>query len=84
MKKIKKIFAVLGLVVLVGLYGTTLVSAIFVTPATKKFFMASLLATIMIPILLYIYIWLYRLIKGDEEEETAPKDNGFQEAFKDK
>lgn len=69
MDKIKRVLAIIGVLILIGLYGTTLVSAVLVTPATKKFFEASLLATVMIPILLYVYVWLYHLIKGDDEEE---------------
>ena len=59
----------------------------FVTPATQGFFKASLLATIMIPILLYGYLLVYRVIKGrneEEEEVQKPKDKGFAEAFSSK
>ena len=84
MDKWKRILAWIGIILLLLLYVCTLVSAIFVTPATQGFFKASLLATIMIPILLYGYLLVYRVIKGrnDEEEEVQkPKDKGFAEAF---
>ena len=87
MDKWKRILAWIGIILLLLLYVCTLVSAIFVTPATQGFFKASLLATIMIPILLYGYLLVYRVIKGrnDEEEELQkPKDKGFVEAFSSK
>ena len=74
MDKWKRILAWIGIILLLLLYVCTLVSAIFVTPATQGFFKASLLATIMIPILLYGYLLVYRVIKGrNEEEEEVEK-----------
>lgn len=87
MDKWKRILAWIGIILLLLLYVCTLVSAIFVTPATQGFFKASLLATIMIPILLYGYLLVYRVIKGrneEEEEVQKPKDKGFGEAFSSK
>lgn len=87
MQKAKKVLAIIGVIILVALYITTLVSAILATPATKDFFVASLLATIMIPILLYVYLLIYRLITGktDNEEAEQPKEvvnrKGFDEVF---
>lgn len=87
MNKWKRILAWIGIILLLLLYVCTLVSAIFVTPATQGFFKASLLATIMIPILLYGYLLVYRVIKGrneEKEEVQKPKDKGFAEAFSSK
>ena len=87
MDKWKRILAWIGIILLLLLYVCTLVSAIFVTPATQGFFKASLLATIMIPILLYGYLLVYRVIKGrneEKEEVQKPKDKGFGEAFSSK
>lgn len=71
MKKLKRILAMLGVVLLVGLYLATAVSAIFVTPATKNLFLASLTATVMIPILLYVMMLIGRLLgrKRDDSPE---------------
>ena len=78
MKKLKRILAMLGVVLLVGLYLATAVSAILVTPATKDLFFASLIATLMIPILLYVLILIGGLLgKGrdntPEQEEESEK-----------
>lgn len=87
MEKLKRVVAWIGIIVLVMLYVVTIISAIFVTPATQGFFKASLLATIMVPILLYVYLLVYRLLKGkntDGTEKEDPKkyrDKGFSEVF---
>lgn len=64
MKKTKRILALAGVILLVGLYVATLISACMATPATGSLFMASAVASVMVPILLYvlqlIYKWLER------------------------
>lgn len=69
MKKGKRILAMAGVICLVILYVITLVSAVFATPATKDFFMLSLVATIMIPLLVYVYMLIARLIFGKDSED---------------
>lgn len=84
MKKIKRVLAIAGVVILVGLYAVTLISAICATPAAKDFFLASVIATMMIPILIYVYLLIHRLVTGrqeDEGEKIQKKDKGFDEAF---
>lgn len=69
MKKGKRILAFAGVICLVGLYLVTLVSAILATPATKDFFKISLLATIIIPLIIYVYMLVYRLIRGKKQDD---------------
>ncbi len=83
MEKTKRILAILGVVAIVALYGVTFVSALLATPATQGLFKASLLATLVIPILIYAYVLLYRVITGrrDGGTQDKQKDRGFDEAF---
>jgi len=85
MEKTKRILAILGVVAIVALYGVTFVSALLATPATQELFKASLLATLVIPILIYAYVLLYRVITGRQDGgrqgQGKPKDRGFDEAF---
>ncbi len=90
MKRLKQILAMAGVVILLAMYVVTLISAILVTPATKKLFMASIAATIMVPILIYVLILLFRLtMKGGEQNLqegekpalSAEEKKGFDEAF---
>ena len=70
MKIIKRVAALTGVVLLVGLYAATLVSACLATPATKNLFLASTVATVMIPILLYALQLIYKWI-GNRTEENG-------------
>lgn len=81
MKKGKRILAMIGVVVLVVLYLVTLLSAIFATPATKDFFMLSLIATILIPLIVYIYMLIARLIFGRDSEEVPEQESVNQKSF---
>lgn len=71
MKKTKRILALAGAVLLVCMYICTLVFALIDSPAATGFFRASVAATILIPVLLYAYILVARLLKGSGSEESA-------------
>ena len=55
----KQIFAIIGIVVLVLLYLITLLAAIFDSSATHALFASCLLATVAIPLLIWIYTWMF-------------------------
>lgn len=63
MKKFKQILAIIGIVALVGLYLTAFILAIFGNENSTKLFNASIYATIVIPIFIWIMIWVADLIK---------------------
>lgn len=63
MKKIKQVLAIIGVILLVALYLTTLVFAITDNSGTMDLFFASIVATILIPVLLWAYTFIYHLIK---------------------
>ncbi|MEG0961710.1 MAG: hypothetical protein RSD28_01195 [Lachnospiraceae bacterium] len=71
MKKTKQILAIIGIVLLVCLYLTTLLLALLGKDFFQMF-MAAMISTIMIPVLIWTYTFVYKLIKkhnGKEEEE---------------
>lgn len=55
----KQIAAIGAVVLLVLMYAATLIAAIFDTTASGVLFRASLIATFAIPLLAWIYIWMY-------------------------
>lgn len=63
MKKVKQILAILGVVLLLGLYVITLIMAVTDNTATLSMLEASVVATILIPILMWAYSFIYRLLK---------------------
>ncbi|MDF2821678.1 MAG: hypothetical protein K0R15_2119 [Clostridiales bacterium] len=53
MKKARRIFALIGAIILVGLYITTLVSALIQTEFAKNLFFISLSASFILPATIY-------------------------------
>lgn len=62
--KSKQIAAIFCIVLLVLLYVATLVISLLDFPGSEKLFAACIVATIGLPILLWIYIWLYGKATG--------------------
>lgn len=74
MKKSKRIFAIIGVVILAGLYVSTLILALIGSEQTTSLLKAAIACTILLPILLYGYILLYRLLKkNDETNDNSDK-----------
>lgn len=66
MRKLKQILAIAAIVIIIGLYITTLVLAILGNSVSHSLFLASLYATVVVPVMLYIFLWLYKLMHGEE------------------
>lgn len=60
--KKQRIAALVGIILLVLLYLATLICAIFNFDGTGRLFQACLFATIAIPLLIWVYIWLFGII----------------------
>ena len=78
----KRIAALVCVFLLVALYITTLLVAIFDRSSSGRWFLLCVIATIFIPILCWIYFWLYGVItqrhtiasfdiRRDDAKETA-------------
>lgn len=65
MKKVKQILAIIGIVLLVSLYVITLVLALTDDPNTMTVFRASLYCTFLIPVLIWAYTFIYKLLKDN-------------------
>ena len=61
--KLKRVFALLLVVIMLGLVLLTLYLAI----TGSRYFMASLVSMFLLPILLYTYMFIYRLMHDDKE-----------------
>ncbi len=70
MKKTKQIAAAAGVILLAGLYVLTLIFALIDSPWALKCFKVSVGMTILIPVLLWIYLTMFRYIR-QRREETA-------------
>ena len=74
MKKGKQLLALLGVIVLVGLYLSTIVCALFAGDNFMDMLMASVYATIIIPVLIWAYTLIYKLVKKKDDENEDDKN----------
>lgn len=77
MKTFKRISALIGVVLLVGLYIATLVFAITDNPAKMGFLKASIFSTVVIPVMIWAMNFLYNLLSGKgngkKDRDVEPK-----------
>lgn len=72
----KKITAIIGIVILCGLYIATLIAALFTSPQAPQLFKACVYATIAVPVMFYAYLLMYRILKkkADDSKYEAPDE----------
>lgn len=73
MKKIKRILALIGAILLVCMYLSTLLFALTKNENAHNLLMASIACTIIFPVLLYAYTLVYKVLKKDSPDETKEK-----------
>ena len=69
MKKARQLLAILGIVILVGMYVATLVCALSGSENFMSMLMASIYASAVIPVLIWALTFLYKLMKKDDTTE---------------
>ena len=74
-KKAQQVIAILGVILLFSLYVASLVFAIIDDPNSGNLFKASIYATIIIPVLLYTYIAVYKYTQKKNEEKSKEEKN---------
>lgn len=75
--KLKRIFALLGAIILAGLYLCTLIFSLMSGELALGLFRASIFCTVAIPILLYVYMTVYKVLRGRgvPKEDRKPGNN---------
>ena len=76
MKKFKpeRVAAILGIVVLIGMYVALFISAVLAGPYTKQIFLGCLLSTVFIPIFLHVIVRLFVHMSKKSEGEYSLHD----------
>lgn len=77
MKKAKQIFAIIGIVLLVSLYVITLICAITDNSGTMQVFLASVVATVIFPVLIWTYTFIYKLMKNRDESDFSEDEAAY-------
>lgn len=67
MKNLKRLLAIIGIVLLAGMYVLTFIFALIDSSKAGNLLMASLFATVFIPILLYAISLIYKWTRGRED-----------------
>lgn len=75
----KQVVAIIGIVLLVLMYIITLITAITDSSASAKWFRISLFATLAVPLVIWIYTWMYARLTGkhaigDPDNTSAQKE----------
>lgn len=68
-KKVKQILAIIGIIVLVGLYVSTIVCALSSSDNFMNLLLASIYATVIIPVLIWAYSFIYKLLIKDQDAD---------------
>lgn len=76
-RSVKQIAALIAVILLVAMYIVTLVVAIFDKSASGKMFLFCVVCTVAVPLLAWIFIWLYGQYSG---KKTIADLNLMQDA----
>lgn len=69
MKKARQILAIIGIIILVGMYVATLICAFSANENFMSMLMASIYASAVIPVLIWAFTFIYKLVKKDDTTE---------------
>ena len=71
----KKVMAIIGVVVLVGMYLITLFCAIFYKEGLDEWFTASAYCTVVIPVFIYAFMMLCKVFVKKDDDDSDNKEN---------
>ena len=74
MKNIKQVLAILGIVFILGLNLFLVFAAGTASEDGMGFFGGAVVAVVMVPILLWIYMYIFKLVKKRNEEKEIEED----------
>ncbi|MDO4489534.1 MAG: hypothetical protein Q4B85_00450 [Lachnospiraceae bacterium] len=74
MNKCKRILALLGVLLLLGLYGSTLVFALLDHPNAGGMLMASIYSTIVVPVFCYAVLLVAKTVRGKGTSEETQEN----------
>ena len=70
MEKARRVFAMIGVILIIALYVLTMVFALQKNPAFKSLFLGALFCTIAVPVILYVFSVLIKNAKGRDDDFT--------------
>lgn len=73
MKKVKQVIAMIGVIALLALYISTIVLACIGSEEALTLLKAAIYATIVLPVLLWAYSFIYKLLKNNYSPDARKK-----------
>ena len=67
MDKVKRVLAMIGVILLLALYVIAILLAFFGN--NFRFFIVAIIATVIVPVLIWAYSFIYRLLKNHYRQE---------------
>lgn len=68
-QKLKRVLALLTVLLILLLYLATFLLSLFCREQAGELLMISLVATVVLPVLIYIYLWLFRIFRKKDEKD---------------
>lgn len=69
MKKIRQILAIIGIIILVGMYAATIICALSANENFMSMLFASIYASMVIPVLIWACSFILKLVKKEDTTE---------------
>jgi hypothetical protein len=79
MKKVKRIAAMIGVILIASMYVISFVSALFASEYSNGLFLASIFSTVAIPIMIYAFITVYKIVHKNDKPELSGDQNSSQD-----
>lgn len=73
MKKTKRILALIGTILLLLMYVAAFIVTILDHTSDMRYWKAAMVATVIIPVLIWVYSFVYKLIKGSDDDKKNDK-----------
>ena len=73
MKKTKRILALIGAILLLLMYVAAFIVTILDHTSDMRYWKTAMVATVIIPVLIWVYSFVYKLIKGSDDDEKNDK-----------
>ena len=79
MKNVKRISAIIGIILILSMYLLSLIAAIFATEKAPGLFLASIFSTLVIPILIHLFYASYKWVHRNDPPKDDNENSDSQE-----
>lgn len=69
MNKVKRVAAIIGIVLIASMYVISLISAFVATEYSNGLFLASIFTTFVVPVFIWFFLFFYKMTHKDDKGE---------------